>query len=215
MKIISFPHYTCGGLLCDIMNQTYSPVGGNGEIQSLRHSFGKIGDSDSVYTNFDPQRFEKLVNKYQDYEHWIGTHCWLGKTDLGKIHQVINITTLTHKSKLYRWIRAYHHYYLKSQPWQGLDGLDAIDKQRETAKTYLTPFDKIDNPRVINLEFCSVVECSQDFINLVPRNYKQHLDRWQQINSFLYDAGVWTSVAADRFHEAEYELALETQYVYH
>lgn len=213
MKIISFPHYTCGGLLCDILNNTYSEVDTNGGIRSIHHSLGKIGDSDSVYTDFD---FEKLKQQLLQLstDQWIGTHCWLGHNDLEGFDQIINVTTMTYRSRLYRWVRAYHHYYLSSAPWQGLSGIDEIDKQRETAKNYLLPFSPIDHARVINLEFADVVESRPVMTQMLPSDYQSHLDRWHRINAFLFDDNVWTSVAAQRFHEAEHEEMLQQRYIY-
>lgn len=213
MKIVCFPHYTCGGLLCDILNGTFSKINKNGGISSIEHAIGKIGDSDTVYTNFDINDIKLIVKNSVD-DKWIGTHCWLGAVDLSIFDQIINITTVTFRSQLYRWIRAYHHHYIKSEPWQNLVGVDAIDKQRETAKNYLIAFEKITNERVINIEFADVVEQKAGFVNLLPSNYQQHLDRWRQVNSFLYTSDLWQSTAAIRFHEAQHEMLLDTRYVY-
>lgn len=213
MKIISFPHYTCGGLLCDILNDTFSKAEDNGGIGNHRHNQGKIGDSDSVYTDFDFADLEKQL-KQLGTEQWIGTHCWLGQVSLGMFERIINVTTLTHRSKIYRWVRAYHHHYLKSQPWQNLSGIAQIDKQRETAKNYLKPFDPIVDHRVQNLEFAEVVECSAAFTNLLPGNFQRHFERWRRINVFLYDPLLWNSPAVHRFYEAEYENGLRQRYIY-
>jgi hypothetical protein len=213
MKIISFPHYTCGGLLSDILNQTFSKLGTNGGINSIHHSIGKIGDSASVYTDFDTNEFKQALKNHTD-NSWIGTHCWMGKMDLKIFDQVINITTMTYRSKLYRWVRAYHHYYLKSEPWQGLVGMSGIDKQRETAKNYIIPFEKIINNRVINIEFADIVECTRNFVSIIPGDYQQHLDRWKKVNYFLYSPDLWSSPAANRFHEAEHEILLDQDFKY-
>jgi hypothetical protein len=212
MKIVSFPHYTCGGLLCDILNGTFSEVDSNGGIASSQHAIGKIDDSNSILDQFD---FEELWKRLQDFSQhqWIGTHCWLGGVDFRRFDRVINITTMTYRSRLYRWLRAYHHYYLKTPQWQTVTGLDQIDKQRETAKNYLQSFRPINDERVINLEFAEVVHCSKSFTQLLSDHYQHHLDRWCQINSFLYDPNIYAS-AADRFYEADYEVALCEKYVY-
>lgn len=213
MKIVCFPHYTCGGLLCDILNNTFSKIGANAGILSIEHAIGKLGDSDTVYTDFDIDDIKRIVQNSPG-DKWIGTHCWLGKADLSIFDQVINITTVTFRSQLYRWMRAYHHHYLQSEPWQNLSGLDAVDKQRETAKNYLIAFEKITNERVVNIEFADVVEQKASFVKLLPGNYQSHLDRWQQINSFLYSSDLWSSTASMRFHEAQHEMLLDTRYVY-
>lgn len=213
MKLVSFPHYTCGGLLCDMLNHTFSSVGSNGGIQSIEHAIGKIGDSPDVMEEFDSETFLKHMQKHAT-QQWIGTHCWLGKIDLRQVEQVINVTTETYRSRMYRWIRAYHLYYVKSDPWQGLIGIDGIDKQRETAKNYLRAFRCIHDPAVINLEFADVVETNASMFKVVGQDVSHHLKRWQQINAFLYSQDLWSSPAARRFHEAEHEVALQQRYIY-
>lgn len=213
MKIICFPHYTCGGLLCDIMNNTWSSIGSHGGILSVHHSIGKIGDSNSIMTDFDPKiLFEHLVDV--DPNVWIGTHCWLGNVSLNDNVEVINVTTVTHKSKLYRWLRAWHHYYLGSSPWQNLQGIKQIDKQRETAKNYLAGFMPVNRKKFINIEFADVVECKPALFKLVNYSISRHLKRWQKINNFLFEDRLWNSPATQRFYEAEYEVAMNQQYVY-
>lgn len=213
MKIVCFPHYTCGGLLCDILNNTFSKISSNGGIKSIEHAIGKLGDSDTVHTNFDINDIHQVAQNYLGGK-WIGTHCWLGNTDLKVFDRVINITTMTYRSQLYRWLRAYHHHYVKSTPWQNLEGVAAIDKQRETAKNYLYAFEKIVSERVVNIEFSDVVERKPSFVNLLPGNYQRHLDRWQQVNNFLYSSDLWSSTATMRFHEAQHEMLVGTSYVY-
>lgn len=213
MKIISFPHYTCGGLLCDILNGTFSEIGNHGGISCVEHSIGKIGDTANVLENFDTETFMNQVERNLT-QRWIGTHCWLGKIDFDKIDKIINVTTETYRSRLYRWTRAYYHYYLKCEPWQGLEGIDQIDKQRETAKNYLIPFRRITHAKVINLEFADVVETQQALFDIIGGDSCHHLSRWQQVNSFLYEKHFWTSEATKRFHEAEHESVLQQAYVY-
>ncbi len=216
MNLICFPHYTCGGLLCDIFQQTFSPVGSNGGIGSFFHSIGKIGDSDSVFDQFDPDLFNSTIqNLNYDQSTWIGTHCWPGNVDLSNFDQVLLITTTTFRSKLYRWIRAYYHYYSSSKPWEEKAGLDRVDKERETAKNYLKPFLPVCANNVINLEFSEVVDVSQEFKKLVNTvDYKPHIGRWRELNSFLYDSDIWNSSPVKRFYEAEFEIELEKFYQY-
>lgn len=213
IKIVSFAHYTCGGLLCDMLNQTFSPLAANGGIASIQHNIGKIGDADSVMENFDQQQFLQHVQK-ANTTHWVGTHCWLGNVDLDSVDQVINVTTETYRSRLLRWIRAYQLYYLDSVPWRGLTGMQQIDKQRETAKNYLKPFKRIDHSRVINLEFADVVDHAPTLQAVVTGDIESHVQRWQQANYFLFDQNLWTSTAATRFYEAEYEVAVGQAYTY-
>lgn len=213
MKIVSFPHYTCGGLLCDILNKTFSPVGSNGGIDGVQHSIGKIGDADSILTHFDTKKFFDMLGS-ADHQSWIGTHCWLGNVEINQDWQVINVTTSTYRSKLYRWVRAWHHYYVSSIPWQNLTGLAEIDKQRETAKNYLSAFGPIHKPGFVNLEFADVVECKAAFQTLAGDEIAGHMERWKQINYFLYQDSMWTGSAAQRLYEAEYEMASQEKYIY-
>jgi hypothetical protein len=212
MKIVSFPHYTCGGLLCDILNETYSPIGNHGGILSIAHSIGKIGDSDSVYDSFDIQELYDVL-KISDPNTWVGTHCWLGNNDINQDTQIINVTTVTYKSRLYRWVRAWYHYYLHSRPWKDYKGA-IIDKQRETAKNYLSAAKPIHKKNFINIEFADIVEYQPALRKLTQNSIDDHMFRWKQVNHFLYDDNIWMSAPAQRFHEAEHETLTKQCYIY-
>jgi hypothetical protein len=199
--------------MCDILNNTFSPIANNGGVNSIHHNIGKIGDH-NIYLDFNVATLLAQLKDFQYTDVWFGTHCWLGSQDLSNFNQVINITTVTYKSRLYRWIRAYHHYYSNSQPWQHLQGMQEIDKQRETAKDYIPAFLPVNHNRVKNIEFADVVECQTSFIDLLPKHYHIHVERWQSINSFLYQPNVWQSTAATRFYEAEYEVLSNQSYCY-
>lgn len=217
MNLICFPHYTCGGLLCDIFQGTFSKVAPNGGIASLNHAIGKIGDADEVFDNYDAAKFlSQLNNAGLAHTDWAGTHCWPGiLSDTSNLNQVLVVTTTTFRSKIYRWVRAYHHYYLKSLPWLAVSGMDRIDKERETAKNYLKPFLPVTGPNVINIEFAEIVEQTQEFKNLVKEfDIGPHLARWQSLNSFLYANDIWNSDAVTRYYEAELEVNLNRYYIY-
>ena len=213
MKLVSFAHYTCGGLLCDVLNNTLSAVGIHGGIASVDHAIGKIGDSNSTLTNFD---VVKLLSQLQNgnKERWVGTHCWLGKVDCNMFDAVINVTVTTYRSKLYRWLRAYNHYYSKMDDFKDLQGLEQIDKQRETAKNYLIPFLPIDHPCVVNIEFADVVENNISIKKITGAQWQKHYCRWQQVNSFLYEQDIWHNKLSCRLYEAEYETTIKTFYQY-
>ena len=214
-NIICFPHYTAGGLLCDILSNTYSTVGKNGGINSIRHQLGKIGDSDTVFDNYDPADLTTALSSIQIDENWVGTHCWPGLLDISELKQVVNITTTTYRSKLYRWIRAYHHYYEKSEPWLAVSGMYRVDKERETAKNYIKPFLSVTGTNVINIEFAEIVEESLQFKNLTAQhNVAEHMERWKKINFFLYDTEIWNSTPVTRYYEAELEVNLNQYYIY-
>jgi hypothetical protein len=215
MNLIAFPHYTCGGLLCDIFNNMFSEQNSLGGLNNLYHSIGKFGDTDTVFLDYDVELFNDRIKKYINTDVYIGTHCWPGLLNLDQFDQIINITTLTFRSRAYRWVRAYHHYYVKSEPWLSETGMQRIDKERETAKNYLTAFPLVNGPRVHNIEFSEIVDNTVEF-QLLVKNYdfRPHIQRWIKLNDFLYDPEIWNSSAIRRFHEAELEVNLNKYYVY-
>lgn len=214
MKIVCFPHYTAGGLVCDIINNTFSPIGKNGGINSFAHSHGKIGDSDSIYTDFDVTEFNTCMSKYQNSDITVGTHCWPGDADLSIAREVILITTETSRSKIYRWLRAWHLYFSTQSHIKQLTGIELVDKQRELAKNYLAPFRAV--PAATNLEFADLVEATQEFRHVVKGlPIEHHLDRWRKINYFLYDTNMWDNDLVHRFYEAEFEAAHARYYKYY
>jgi hypothetical protein len=213
-NLVCFPHYTCGGLLVDILSDQFSPINpiSNG-VESVAHSLGKIGDANTILTEFDTTQFiNKLINLKLSDNEWVGTHCWPGNMNLDIFNQVICVTTMTYRSRIYRWARAFYHYYFNSTPWQ-LSGMNLVDKQRETAKNYVVPFTPV--PGVINIEFSEIVENNMQFQHLVNgHNADASLDRWKEINKFLYADDFWQSVPVQRYYEAELELSLAQRYVY-
>ena len=219
MNLICFPHYTCGGLLCDIMQQTFSSVGAEGAIKSWNHRVGKIGDSASIFEEYSEDKFMSVLEEVGfDKDEWVGTHCWPGRLSEAntlKINQIILISTNTSRSKIYRWIRAYHHYFKNSNEWKDLSGINLIDKARETAKNYIVPFRELSRSNVINIEFSEIVESSPQFLNLV-KDFKidSHLDRWRSVNNFLYETDLWNSIPVKRFYEAEVEHVTGKSYIY-
>ena len=216
MNLICFPHYTCGGLLCDILNNTFSAVGNNGGIASVVHGLGKIGDTDTVFTDFDPLEFQNTISALDVLpDQWIGTHCWPGRIDTSIFNQIILITTTTFRSKIYRWMRAYYHYYEKSAPWLSATDMNRIDKERETAKNYIVPFEPVVRPNITNIEFAEIVETSIEFKNLMAdKDISSHIDRWKSVNKFLYNSDIWKSNPVIRYYEAESEAFLQKHYVY-
>jgi hypothetical protein len=198
------------------LSDTYSRAGTNGGVDSIHHSLGKIGDADTIFDNYDPAELLSTLAKTKvDKDAWIGTHCWPALFDMSQFNQIIAITTTTYRSKLYRWIRAYYHYYEKSDPWVAVSGLERIDKERETAKNYIKPFLPVSGENIVNIEFAEIVDETPQFNNLIAKyNASTHMPRWKQVNSFLYDGELWNSTPAKRFYEAESEVNLNQPYIY-
>ncbi len=210
-KLVCWPHYACGGLLVNMLTDTMSPVGDNGGIQSPNHSLGKIGDSDTVFDDYDPNIFLKKIHNYIDSNIWIGTHCWPQKLPLELFDEVIVVTTCTYRSKIYRWSRAYHHYF-KPQ-WTNLSGMMLIDKMRIMAKNYLIPFRYVKGNNVKNIEFSDIVEQTPEFSYIINKPVDKHIARWKEVNYFLYE-DLWNSTEARRFYEAEVECEFDRYYRY-
>jgi hypothetical protein len=214
-NLVCFPHYTCGALMCDIMLNKMSPMGANGAIQSIEHKQGKINDTDTIST-VDPQKFQNRINYLRSNNllfDWIGTHAWPGQLPIEQFDKVLVITTATNRSKIYRWSRAYRHYFLPT--WGEMAAQDLVDKARETAKNYLIPFDPVFADNVVNLEFADVVDCTAEFMNLIQgKDYQNSLSRWQEVNSFLRASDFWNSNEVKFFYQAEVEQQLKKYYVY-
>lgn len=212
-NLISFPHYTCGALLCDILNDKISPLGNRGNIQSFEHSLGKIGDTDTVQTEFDHEAFFKKLKTVDKSDLWVGTHAHPNLGISKKFDKIVLITTCTHRSQIYRWARVYHHYFKPA--WQELSGMELIDKVRETAKNYLVPFEPVLQPNIVNLEFADVVDDTEEFQSLVQgHNYQTSMTRWKSVNSFLYQDNFWNSFEVKTFYQAEFEKNHKRYYVY-
>jgi hypothetical protein len=91
--------------------------------------------------------------------------------------------------------------------------MDLIDKQRETAKNYVIPFSPVSN--ATNIEFSEIVENTMHFRQLIiGHNAHASLNRWKEVNKFLYATDFWQSIPVQRYYEAELETALGQSYVY-
>ena len=216
LKLVCFPHYTCGGLLCSILNKTAPDNSAtfnaaNGGLVTSEHQIGKIGDSDTVYTTCSADKLLQQVKSIED--KWISTHCWPNAEIVDISSQIINVTTVTSRSKVYRWLRSYHHYFKDSQPWQGLSSVELLDKSRETAKNYLVPFDVVHHPKVTNIEFADIVENNASFSDMA-KLYPEVYYQWKDINSFLYDDNIWNYPATQSFYQAEFEVLHDNYYRY-
>jgi hypothetical protein len=198
------------------MEDVISEFADNGGIANPAHNAGKIGDSLDVFTDYNVDEFLSRVDPWLESNRWIGTHCWPGPLPLERFETVINITTTTYASKIYRWYRAYVLYH---QPmWAHLTGTDLVDKIVTVAKSYVIPALPVAAPNVFNLEFADLVHQTEEFDQVldrgrVPRNgAAQHMQRWMQQNEFLYNTDIWNSVAAQSFFHAEFEINLGRGY---
>lgn len=212
-NLICFPHYTCGGLLSDILNNKFSMVNHKGAIVNLNNNQGKIGDTITIQDQPDVEKIMAAIEPIMQTNAWIETHAWPGALPLERIDKIISITTSTARSKMYRWSRAYHHYF-KVQ-WAESKDIDLIDKARETAKNYLVPFAPVSAPNLINVEFADFVECTAEAMQIIGQyNYNPNIARWKEINNFLYVPDFWNAFESKIFYQAEHEHSLQRYYIY-
>jgi len=209
MKLVCFSNNTAGGLLCDLLNRKTSKFSGY-KISNLEHSAFKIGDTPTIQTQINLHAWQSRIDRYKNQSEWFGTHAHPSCIpDLSVFEEVISITTVTRKSKLYRWLRYYHGWFKNAHPdWQESDSLEQIDKIRELAKNMFEVFLPHDNCK--NVEFEDIVEGK--FVKEFDLDI-EHFSNWKTNNTWLYnfkDAD-W---AVQRFCEAEYEIATGVPFKY-
>jgi len=217
MILISYPHYTCGGLLCNLINKEFHGFADHGGMDNTAHSLFKEPEdpNDPRLSNLS---IEELVQHRLDtypaetLPLAAGTHFNVLDMPLDMFDKVIHITTERTRSRLYRWTRAYYLQYEQSADWQSVVGLDYIDKARETAKEYVNPRKSIRHSKVVNIEFAEIVDKGPSFSKLIP-NYDPYVyDLWRNKNYFLYNNMLHEP--AQRMYEAEFELKTNTRYEY-
>jgi hypothetical protein len=198
------------------MGDTMSEFADNGGIANPAHNAGKIGDSADVFTDYDVNKFMLKVEPWMESSGWIGTHCWPGPLPLDQFEFIINITTTTYASKIYRWYRAYQLFF--SPMWQHLAGEELVDQIKQKAKFYLKPAEPVFAPNVLNLEFADVVHQTEELAQALDRgrvvrsDSNPHLKRWAEQNKFLYETDIWNSTAAKSFFHAEFETNMQRRY---
>lgn len=193
MNLISFPGYTCGAILCDILNKESSQVGPNNNILSGKHNILKI-ELENGYNGkeFSKHEFATRIDAASQYKKlsnaWIGTHCWVGDIDVSKFNNIIVITTETKNSKIYRFARVFYTMISGRFPYTKA-------KKPKDIKMYNQSYEKVNKPNFINIEFEDFVEWKNDIneilINFVGVDFQKHIDSrrklWVEINDFLYD----------------------------
>jgi len=188
----------------------------NGGLASPTHNVGKIGDSVDIFTDYNVDEFMNRVQPWMESSRWIGTHCWPGPLPLDQFEFVINITTTTYASKIYRWYRAYE--LLFSPAWQHLSGEELVDQIKQKAKFYLKAAEPVIASNVLNLEFADVVHQTEELAQALDRgrvarnSSNPHLTRWAEQNKFLYQNDIWNSTAVKSFFHAEFETNLGRNY---
>ena len=215
-NLVCFPHYTAGGLLCDLLNQKHSPWGDNGGIESVEHYLGKINeiDNDSVLEQFDSADFERNILSLDIADDvWIGTHHWPGNFNTDLFDKIIVITTETERSRILRWYRVYENYFVPQ--WPFLENQDFIDKARETAKNYLRPYRWVAGHNVQCVEFADIVDDTREFTQLYPNTAQnfQRVSGWRMKN-FDLTTDLWQAMSTKFYYQADWETRFNRRYQY-
>lgn len=200
LKLVCFANNTGGGLVCDLLNRQSNSMRGY-KTTGIEHSAFKIGDSPTIYTNIDTDLWNQRVLKYSQSTSWFGTHTHPTVIpNLSQFDKVLAITTSSRKSKLYRWLRLYHGWFVNTFPdWKESDSIYSIDKIKELAKNVFAEFTP--HPSCINVEFEDIV--NGEFVKQYRLN-TEYFNYWASNNRWLYqDEESW---AVRRFNEAEFEL---------
>jgi hypothetical protein len=208
MKLVCFPNNAAGGFVCDLLNNKQSAMVGYKTVGS-EHSLFKISDTPTVQFSIDTDKWNQRVAEWKLLDLWVGTHAHpTAIPNLTEFDKIIAITTQSRLSKLYRWLRYYHGWFLTEYPnWIENEELDTIDKIRELAKNVFVEFSPVAG--CINIEL-------EDIINgIFVTSYKldqEYFLKWLQANPWLnIDSETW---AIKRFNEAEWELQNNQPYKY-
>jgi hypothetical protein len=207
MNLVCFSNNTAGGLVCDLLNGQQNLS--NSKTSGAEHNVFKIGnDAPTIQTQVNVSTWNHKVHELKHTTLWYGTHAHPSCIpDLTAFESVIAITTVTRKSKLYRWLRYYNVWFKVAHPlWVEDDSLEKIDKIRELAKNVFVEF--APNDMCENIEFADIV--SGKFVK--QRNLNtDYMNKWLAANPWLLESESW---AVKRFNEAEWELERHLPYPY-
>lgn len=201
MNLVCFPHYTCGGLFCDILNKESSAFGKHNNIESLKHSIGKAPPKNYYNgTGFDKEvLYHRTLYLNADVHgvfispksnYWLGTHCWAGNFDTSLYGNIILVTTENTKSKIYRYARVFYTMIAGKYPY-----ISKPQRPTDVESYKLLGYNKVIADNVFNIEFEDIVEWKPNveelLIQFVGENCRDHMHRrrraWMQMNDFLFD----------------------------
>ena len=180
MKLVCFPNFAAGGLVCEILNPIDSVdfVVGITFNHNVHHNLMKIGDNGKVYREFDEAQWQARLLKVSrlpptHQKMWLGTHCHpscIPEKYLNQFDEVMAITTETRLSKYYRFLRYCHDHVIGKQY-----------TPETIAHFVMESFES--NPRCINVEFQRIVDGT--WATEMNLNNNKYL-LWRELNSFLY-----------------------------
>ena len=180
MKLVCFPNFAAGGLVCELLNpiDTEDLLDGITFNGNMHHSLMKIGDNGMVFRNFNEAEWHKCLTRvrgmpYRLKDMWLGTHCHptsIPEKYFKEFEQVMAITTESRLSKYYRFLR-YSWDPVIGKEFAPIKIADFVSESFES------------DPRCINVEFEHIVDGS--WVKEMNLDYDKYL-LWREINSFLY-----------------------------
>jgi hypothetical protein len=214
MNLVCFGNYTCGALLCDILNLESSRLGPHNNIASSKHNQGKIPLA-STFTGkgFNLNAFNikisPLLENNSFKNKWIGTHCWPGELDTSLFNNIINVTTESEKSRIYRYARIF--YTMTAGLFPG----NKKPQRPYDTKSWHQSYSHVQKDNVVNIEFEDVVEWKNNIEDLllgyIGVEYVKHIHNrmkfWRSLNDFLYD-DIKMNYATHDYHTSIYPLSM-------
>jgi hypothetical protein len=182
MNLVCFAHHCGGGIVCDLLNDAWSPMDGI-RVRSTAHGLLKIITEGTIIRKFDEEHWKFM--KYQieinpwlkdKNDLWVGTHCHpsaIPDKYLDDFEKIISIVCTTKKSKLYRYLRIVYGNLMPS-PSKMLIEYPAAHLVKEDFETH---------PKCINIEFEDIVD------GRFVEQYNLSIERfeeWKNSNKFLY-----------------------------
>jgi hypothetical protein len=177
MNLVCFAHHTGGGIVCDLLNNSNSPLSGI-RVKSTAHGALKIGDTGRVHRTFN-EDYWKFLKHQADADvflanSWVGTHCHpscIPEKYLDEFNKRIAITTELEESKWYRYLRIVH------------GNLQLTKMPVEESAAYLVAESFESDSRCVNIEFKDIV--NGNFVKAFDLN-QETFNKWKQANEFLY-----------------------------
>lgn len=184
MNLVCFANHTAGGLLCDLLNDTRSQIDAPILYKNIEHHVFTFKNNARVCRYFDEatwtQREKRIIDSSKDI--WYGTHIHpssIPESYFNKFNKVIAITTVTKRSKFYRFLRC---YYLNDMAFTVNSIINSPKKDPEQIAELIKETFEPDH-RCINIEFEDIVDgkyVSENNLNM------DQLNIWKNHNNFLF-----------------------------
>lgn len=219
MKLITAPYNTCGDLLCEVANKSYSSISNGNYHNSVDPIRGSVNTYNSIDLKINRDDlsayniFPRMIYEgFKDRKDWIGTQYYpaikfpiMEKATL-HVHpkffkKIVAVTVTTDMSKIYRFSRIkYHHYnsFTKERP-----------RKTEKFEHWLETTHAIEGSNIFNIEFSDFVENKMireliDFLEITDiQYYNERRFGWIKENSFLLDKDYINQISK------EYEMTIK------